>query len=281
MVKWILLALGWFPLLSFGQIASSDDHGALLSHVHRLTDSATDAEKESASFAISSELQTLLNAAHAFEDPFSDVPISRVDAADGKFRLFTWNFALADGSYHYDGVMLVRDGERSGTIMLHDATNSISNPAIAQLTAAKWYGALYYGVVPVKKGAKTFYTLLGWKGFSKVETRKVMEVLSFNGTTPRFGAPIFGTGRAQHQREIFAFTALASMHLKWEPSRNAIVLDHLAPTTPEFEGQAAFTAPDLSYDAYVWDKRGWEFQRDIDMRQTGRAKPYKAPPKNP
>ena len=281
MAQWIVLVLGWLPLLSFGQVANSSGHGALIGHVQRLTDATTDAEKESASSAIGAEFQILLNGAQAFVEPFSDVPVSRVDATDGKFRLFTWNYALADGAYRYDGVMMVRDGDRSEIIPLHDATNTISSPATAPLTAAKWYGALYYGVVPVKKGAKTYYTLLGWKGFDKVETRKVLEVLSFNGTTPRFGAPIFGTGKAQHQREIFSFTALASMQLKWEPSRNAIVLDHLAPTTPEFEGQAAFTAPDLSYDAYVWDKRSWEFQRDIDMRQTGRAKPYKAPPKVP
>jgi hypothetical protein len=69
------------------------------------------------------------------------------------------------------------------------------HPRCRNWAPERWYGALYYEVIPVKKGGRTLYTLLGWKGYSKAETRKVIEMLSFKGGKPRFGAPVFGKGR--------------------------------------------------------------------------------------
>jgi len=269
-----LLAL---PIAAFGQ-APATGHGALIADLEAMPNVNSDGARDSLSTRIKAELSTVLSADDALTADFSDVPMSRVDAPDGDFRLFTWNVPRDNGTFAYEGFLLMKAHHGTALVSLHDATAQIDDAPSAQLTPDKWYGALYYAVVPVKKGGKTYYTLLGWKGVSDTETRKIIEVLSFSGSTPRFGANIFSDGN-RIRRHVFAYTTQATMQLQWDATRKAIVLDHLSAINPEFDGNPAFMAPDLSFDAYVWDKGHWNYQRDIDLRQTGRSKPYNTPPK--
>ncbi len=238
-----------------------------------------DGQRDSISANIKKHLRAVLEADDGLTADLKDLPISRVDAPDGKFRLLTWNVPYSNGTHAYEGFLLVHEKKRPVLFELRDMTEKIENAPFKMLGPDFWYGTLYYTVVPVKRGGKTWYTLLGWKGHSNVESRKVIEVLSFKGGVPQFGAPLFGEGRAKRTREIFGFSFQASMSLKWEQSFNRIVLDHLSPMKPEFAGQAAFMGPDLSYDAYVWEKDHWLYQRDVDVRQEDQSKPWNKPPR--
>jgi hypothetical protein len=256
-----------------------DPHAAVIRSLKELQDAQRDGQRDSISANIKKHLRAVLEADDALTADLKDLPMSRVDAPDGKFRLLTWNVPHADGSHLFVGFLLVQEKKRNVLYELRDMTEKIENAPFKMLGPDFWYGALYYTVVPVRKGGKTWYTLLGWKGFSNVESRKVIEVLSFKGGVPQFGAPLFGEGRVKRTREIFGFSFQASMSLKWEQSFNRIVLDHLSPMKPEFAGQAAFMGPDLSYDAYVWEKDHWLYQRDVDVRQEDQSKPWNKPPK--
>jgi hypothetical protein len=79
---------------------------------------------------------------------------------------------------------------------------------------------------------------------------------------------------------VFAYSFQASMSMRWDTAGGRIVLDHLSPQRPDLEGQPAFYGPDLSYDAYVWQKDHWAYQRDIDAREQGPSKPWNPPPKD-
>ena len=256
-----------------------DPHAAAIRSLKNLQGAQRDGERDSTSANVKKHLRALLEADDAFTADLRDLPISRVDAPDGKFRLLTWNVPYANGTHLFEGFLLVQDKKRHVLYELRDMTGKIENATFKMLGPDYWYGALYYTVVPVKKGGKTWYTLLGWKGFSNVETRKVIDVLSFKGAVPQFGAALFGEDRVKRTREVFGFSFQSSMSLKWEQSFTRIVLDHLSPTKPEFVGQAAFMGPDLSYDAYVWEKDHWTFQRDVDARQGDQSKPWNKPPK--
>lgn len=265
------------PALLFGQDTVRSPHAGLIAHLQALG-SGSDAAKDSISALVKEQLGLVLHSDSGFTATFSNVPISRVEPADGAFRLFTWNVQHSNGTFRYEGFLLTRKGQRSKLYELRDMTEQIGHPETAALSPENWYGAIYYEAVPVKRGNKTYYTLLGWKGHNAVETRKVIEVLSLGGSMPRFGAPLFTSGRQRHQRKVFAFTAQGSMQLKWMPARKAIILDHLSPTRPEFAGQPAFMAPDFTFDSYTWDKDHWRLDRDIDLRETGRSRPFNAPP---
>lgn len=273
-IRQFVFSLGLGPLVLAAQVAN----GSLSAHLAAIGNAANDAQRDSASALVKRDLAAVLNSDSAFTARFTGVPITHVEAPDGTFRLFTWNVRNDDGSFRYEGFLLVKHHRKQTLYELRDMTGHIDKPATAQLTPENWYGALYYEVVPVKHGGKTWYTLLGWKGASTVETRKVIEVLNVDGSTPKFGAPLFNDGRKRSQRMIYGYTAQGSMQLKWMPDRKAIVLDHLAPTQPEFAGQPAFMAPDLSFDSYTWDENHWQYNRDIDLRGGGN-KPYNKPPK--
>jgi hypothetical protein len=248
----------------------------------RLPDAATDVERDTLSAGIQRELGAILRREDAFALNLEGLPMSRIDAPDGAFRLLTWNVPRTDGTHHYEGWLLARTGKRIELHALRDASAAIPSPEVPELGPDRWYGALYYQCVPVKKGAKTWYTLLGWKGHSNVETRKVIEVLHFRSATPRFGAPLFGTGKLKAQRRVFGYSFQTSMLLRYEEATGRIVMDHLSPARPDLAGQWAFYGPDLSYDAYVWDKDHWRFERDVDARDPRRdKKPFNAPPPSP
>lgn len=273
-IKPVLLSL-LLPCAAFGQ-----GYAGLSSSLKAIGEAGSDAARDSISGAVKHQLGAILESDSAWTATFSDVPISHVEPSDGAFRLFTWNVRNADGSFRYEGFLLVRQKHGQVLTELRDMTDHITSPASVQLSPENWYGALYYEVIPVKRGAKTWYTLLGWKGVSDIETQKVVEVLSLTPTT-KFGAAAFPEGRKRNMRILFAYSAQGKMTLKWDPAHLSIVADHLAPTDPAFAGNPAFTAPDMTYDAYYWDKDHWEMQRDVDVRGTDKQRPFKAPKPKP
>ncbi|MFN8351332.1 MAG: hypothetical protein U0U25_07695 [Flavobacteriales bacterium] len=273
------LLLASFLLITVALQAQGELIAAANAALARIAEANADEARDSASQVLSGTLRTLLEREDAMGLDLAGLRMSRVDAPDGRFRLLTWNVPHQDGSHRYHGLLLVQERKRRVVHELQDRTRSIEQPERRNLTTDQWYGALYYQVIPTRKGGRTWYTLLGWKGHSAVETRKVIEVLSFRGSTPQFGAPLFGEGRVRDLRRVYGFSFQNSMSLKWDEAGQRIVLDHLSPTKPEFAGQPAFMGPDLSYDAFVWEKDHWRFERDVDVRQLDLDKPWNRPPK--
>lgn len=261
--------------------AQSDPKAEVIARAKELAATESQLARESASERLKSALRSLLEQPAGLTIALDELPLSRVDALDGSFRLITWNVPLDDGSHRYEGFLLARSGKLTTLFELRDQTASISNPELAELGPDRWYGALYYQVVPVKKGGRTWYTLLGWKGHSATETRKVIDVLSFRGGKPRFGAPLFGRGKLKEHRKLFAYSFQLSMMLHYDQEQERIVLDHLSPMRADLAGKGALMGPDMSFDAFVWDKGQWRFERDIDLRDPKRdGKPFNAPPKD-
>ncbi len=278
MMRNALLVIGGLLCGSLFAQGVHPDHTAIIANIKALTDATRDTQRDSISEDIRAGLRSVLETDDALTADLSDIPMSRVEAPDGKFRLLTWNVAHEDGSNRFEGFLLVRDKNRHVLYELRDMTEKIAMPLSKKLNAENWYGALYYTVIPPLEKRGKYYTLLGWKGFSKVETRKVIEVLSFNGPVPVFGAPVFDEGKLKSSRKVFGYSFQSSMSLKWDEANKAIVLDHLSPMKPEFAGQAAFMGPDLSFDAYVWYKGHWSYLHDVDARNMQLTRPSKRPP---
>jgi hypothetical protein len=265
--------------------AQPDPRAEAIAQARALAAANAELEREAASTKLKDALRAMLDAPGAMELDLADLPLSRVDAPDGSFRLISWNLPQADGTHRYEGFLLARKGRLTTLHELRDMTSGIANPELAELGADRWLGALYYDVVPVKKGGRTWYTLLGWKGHSATETRKVIEVLGFRGGKPRFGAPLFSAPvssgkKLKEQRKVFAYAFNASMMLRYDREQGRIVLDHLAPIRADLQGKGALMGPDMSFDAFTWQKGQWHYQRDIDLRDPNPDKrPFKAPPK--
>lgn len=275
-VVFLLLALTTLP--AAGQSVKE----TLIRSAKGLPQAKTEAARDSLSTTIAEALSTILGATDGLTVPMDDVPLSRVEPPDGSFRLVTWNIPRDDGSHRYEGLIAVPKGRGTTVLRLKDMTTGLAAPEAVELGAERWYGALYYAVVPVKKGGRTYYTLLGWKGYNKAETRKVIEVLSFRNGKPRFGAPLFGTSKPRTFRKVYGYAFQATMVLRWDPEMEAILMDHLSPSRPDMAGQPAFYGPDMTHDAYFWYKGQWWLEPDIDARdRRPNARSYKPPPRPP
>jgi hypothetical protein len=129
-----------------------------------------------------------------------------------------------------------------------------------------------------KKGGKSYYTLLGWKGVNPIATRKVIDVVYFSGDKIVFGYPLFKTGNVYHNRIIFEYSSQASMSLHYDEQKKMIVFDHL--TAPKNSTVQILNGPDGTYDALKFIKGHWELMNDVDINAGFIPKTPKAPIKD-
>lgn len=211
----------------------------------------------------------VLNSTDSFDYPFSKVKsMSILKPEDESFRLFNWNIPMMDQTHYYHCFMLQVTDEKKGIynwIEFTDATDFNASVSSKYLTPEKWQGALYYDIIELKKGKKTYYTLLGWDGADGLVNRKVIEVLQFNGGKIRLGAPIFKMEKGNPKRFELVYANEVMTSLKFDAKEKRIVFDHLSARAAGLEGNPAFMGPDLSFDAFVMEKGKWVYASDIDV----------------
>jgi hypothetical protein len=128
----------------------------------------------------------------SFHFPFDSLKqVSIIYDEDSAFRIFTWGIALSDIRYRFYGALQMNtpDGELK-LFPFFDNTGYTQNKDTVTSNKA-WIGALYYNVVKTKHAGETYYTLMGWGGYSFRSNEKLLDVLTFKNGEPVFGAPIF------------------------------------------------------------------------------------------
>lgn len=214
-------------------------------------------------------LVSALKLENSFSYPFdSVVSVSILTSEDKVFRIFTWHLYSDDGSYRYYGAIQKNNKTKLELYPLFDNSRFIPNATDTVLTKDSWYGAHYYTIAaPQKRKRNKQYVLLGWKGNNIKTNQKVIDVLSFDKEgKPVFGAPIFDYKDSTMHRVIFTYGRNLSMLLRYLPSKNWIVYDHLACQDPRQTGMYEFYGPDLSYDALRYKRRKWYLMENIDIR---------------
>jgi len=179
--------------------------------------------------------------------------ISLVKSPDNSFRIFSWYIPAEDGTYRFFGSiqMATKNGALKLFPLIDDTDNFKDDNQIT--TNKQWYGARYYEVIPlITAGQKTTYALLGWKGKNNKTSKKVIEILSFNGDTVIFGKPVFENNKnaALKNRIVFEYNRLNSMTLRLDKKEQLIAFDHLAPIDSTMTGNYEYYASDSSFDGY-------------------------------
>lgn len=211
------------------------------------------------------ELTKVLKEEGAMFHPFSTLTtVGFIDSPDKMLRIVNWNVEQEDGSQRYYGFVIHYDKRKKKTYIneLTEDVWGIRHPK-GILTAEQWYGGLYYKIIPMKKGRKTVYTVLGWDGLDAMSTMKFVDVLYVNGTNVKFGSPIFKINGETKYRVFYEYSDNATMVLNYEEHRNRIMMDHLSPESPSLKGHRAFYVPDLSYDALVLENGKWVLKEDV------------------
>ncbi len=230
----------------------------------------------------------------SFTYPFDSLPaISKLTAPDNTFRLYTWNIPLLSGANTFYGAIQMKaaGSDSIHVIILHDKSSEIAHPESEILSPQRWFGAIYYQVIPEQTfSGEVVYTLLGWHGENMLLTVRVIDILSLSPSGEvQFGKPMFcDYEEGKPTRIIFRYSARASMILryeeqhvvtskKWNTKRREyefqhdktfmIVFDRLTPTNPQLEGQYEYYMPagDMM-GGFIFREGCWYFINDVDVR---------------
>lgn len=188
-----------------------------------------------------------------------------IDSPDKMVRIVNWNVEQEDGSQKYYAYVLHRNLKKEDHKVIELIDNSMMLPGKPEetLDANMWYGALYYQIIPVEKSSKTYYTLLGWDGGTRMSNTKLIDVLYFSGNSLKLGYPLFKSGDKTAKRMFYEHSERSVMSLRYEPEYKRIIFDHLMPETPTMVGFYEFYVPDMSYDAFVLEGNRWVLKEDV------------------
>lgn len=227
------------------------------------------------------KLRMLLSLDESFMHDFNELnkKMSTLRAPDNSFRIFNWNMEVPNTEEQYFFCLIMKYDKRKEeyiTIELFDKSKyETREPELNVYSDKKWLGALYYKIIPVQKGSKTIYTLLGWDGNNRMSNKKIIETMAFQGSDGvKFGFPVFKVDDDKSKRRIiFQYKKQSSMSLKHEfkKKKDILIFDHLSPTSPQLEGMYDFYVPDGSFDGFIWENGKWNYQKDVDAR-TGKSK---------
>ncbi len=228
-------------------------------------------------------LDSVLLQTASFYYPFDTLKnlITCMYSDDMVCRIINWNIPRPDASYVYFGYVQHFDKKRQKLTItkLIDCHTTINNAENVVLQPDKWYGALYYEIVPTLVDKKEIvYVLIGWEGYSLRANRKIIDVMRFKEGKPYFGYEIFQTPLGKKRRIVFTFNYRAKMKLNWDKNVGMIVFDKLEPIPtmpPDVEGNMA---PTMLFDGFMWEDNVWKYQSDIDIKpqkkRKQKIKPY-------
>ena len=252
-------------------------------------------KRDSANRHFTSLLKDYISTEKGYEDPLKEVNnMLRLREEDGEFNIYTWQ--MPDSTFTYRQFGLVAANTRRGIEVteLTDEKESIQEPDFRVLKADDWYGAIYYEMIPVKKGRTTLYTLLGYVPGEKLN-RKVVDVISVDRRgRPKFGARIFRieqfmdqTFRKAPMRLILSYSGDYSASVRWNPKEEMVIMDHLVPPDPKLKGVYQMYGPDMSYDGLEWDDDWWHLKQEVKFNSGQNvpiippSKPTNLPPSDP
>ena len=252
-------------------------------HFAGMQEARTDDAWNTQAEAIQKSVRDAVNTPGCFDYPFDKVKgMGILSSPDGKLKLFNWSAPQEDNTHKYYGIFLHRPDKKSGIIDVHELVHDGSLPqgtVTKYLDGEEWYGALYYEIIPIKKGKNTIYTLLGWAGMDGLTTMKLIDAIQFTSRGIRLGAPIFKTDNGIQKRFLLEYADDVSASLRWFEKDKRLIFDHLSPRNPSLQGQHSFYGPDFTFDAFVLEKGKWIFQRDVYITMEKDKRPFNDPRK--
>jgi len=232
-------------------------------------------------------LREVLRHDEAFNFPFDSLStlMSTKTSPDNSFRLFNWNIEKENEEQFYQCLVMKynKKTEEYIIIELFDKSASAIDPEYMTFSSKNWYGALYYDIIPIKKGNNIIYTLLGWDGNNMYSNKKIIETMIFKKDNEvKFGIPIFNYNKLKIKRRvIFQYNKRSYMSLKYKNIKKTdyLIFDHLAPPSSQLEGMQEWYVTDLSFDAFKFENNKWIFVQDFDIKadKSSKKRTYNTP----
>lgn len=253
---------------AFNQVSLPQTEMSIQKLHQRIATGHTDKDKLILTDSLLIMLETALNIPGAFDYPFDSLKFTgKISSDDKKVRILTWNLPLSNATNSYYGFILYKSsGNGQQVFRLTDSSSDITNAEFTALTNDNWYGCLIYDIIDVRNSGETWYTLLGYDPDNIFTSKKLIDILTFSNDKPVFGKPVFHLKSKTHHRVIFEYSARVQMMLVWDPRPDMIIFDHLAPSSPAYQGNFTYYGPDFSHDGFKFEKGLWELKENIDIR---------------
>lgn len=248
------------------QTSFVQDEENLVVLLEKLRAAENNSEKDAANKTFKVALEQVLKQSGSLDYPFSKLTtVGFIDSPDKQFRIVNYNIEQDDLSQKYTCFVVHYDKRKKEQFVTELKDNSFGMPTQPTeiISSDEWYGALYYKIIPISKGSKTIYTVLGWDYYSPSSQIKIIDAIYVNGTTVKLGSPIFKQGRETLKRVYFEHSKKSSMALNYEENRKRIIFDHLSPESPNLKNYKSYYVPDMSYDAFVLENGKWILEEDV------------------
>ncbi|MBS1772029.1 MAG: hypothetical protein JST82_04160 [Bacteroidetes bacterium] len=221
-----------------------------------------------------------LKVADSYNYPFDSLAtrINILSSPDNTFRMFNWSVSSEEMNMRYYCAIQLKD-EQLKLYGLVDISGDIAKTSEdTVLSNGKWYGALYYKIIPHDVDGKTYYTLIGKNSAGVLTNRKVLDPMYFADNGPVFGAPIFNI-RSQARpterinRYVIEYKKQSQASMNWDPELNVICFDRLVSETNDPARKYTYV-PSGQYDGFRWIDGYWTLIQDlipVDVLGDGKA----------
>ncbi len=214
------------------------------------------------------QLKSALAVRNSFAYPFDSLGkhINIIAPEDKAFRIFNWSVGADANTLRYYGAIQMPDAELK-LYGLNDQSTAIQKGAMDSiLEGGRWFGALYYRIMPVDVDGQKAYTLFGLNATNPLSNRKVLDLLWFSGKGPVFGGKVFGVRspdtRQQAVRFVMEYKKSVVAALNFNPEMNAIYFDRLESDAND-PGRKYTYVPTGQYDGFRWQNGEWTFVQDL------------------
>lgn len=190
--------------------------------------------------------------------------ISQQPLEGSDYVIYTWQLKVSEAEYQSFG-MIKRDG---GEVITLSAVMPDGDSKYEITDSNRWFGALYYKVMPTTVEGKPAWLLFGYDGFSQYNRRKILDVITIEDGQVRFGAELFkrDTGGPRpdiYNRIILEYSKDSNVTLNYNPALEIIMHDHLINRMGRIPGQGATWLADGSYEGYKFDGTHWVYDEKV------------------
>jgi hypothetical protein len=233
-------------------------------YLNKIRTSVLDSDKKKFNQEFKSYLLETLYLPESYTYTFPNLKtIGFIDSPDKSFRIVNWNVQQEDESNLFFCFIVKKGNKKKNKVIELINKSPIYDMPTDIVQESNWYGALYYKIIPVKKGKKEIYTVLGWRSNGNISSMKIIDIIQINGNHVKLGMPIFISKKEKLKRVILEYSKKATMTLRYEAKYDRIVFDHLSPESPTMNGMYEYYVPDMSYDAYIFENDFWILNEDV------------------
>lgn len=231
----------------------------------RIQDDTVTSNRLHADSIFTRALVQTLKSPYSFNFHFDSLSaIKHITSPDGRFKFFSWQVDLGDGTYRQRGAMqLPTNNGQLKLLPFFDNSDFVQNNSLGIYDRKKWIGAIYYDIIPVQYNGVTIYTLLGFDENNTTVSKKIIEVLHFENDEPILGGdffiyphdPTYPIGVVD--RFIYNFKKGSNAVIKYEKLQNRIIISELASTENDLKKQETLV-PSGNFKYFAWLNNKWE-----------------------